>query len=611
MGGGLSRGVWQAGLVTCFGLLIIGAAVVVFRGTTLPIAPIPSPVAEGDHEIVWLYAATNAAAWERFVAAVKKSVGDLKEEHPDVEVDPSTAFPQQTTAVPEVALVLPPGRTGSSRDGRQRLVFRWYKLTGDWNTRAWIEALRKRDKPPLAVIGGSSSDAARELARYLNEAWPIDPASGARADGAPLLLLTTATANRVTVPMGNGEWGMGHEEVPRGHAPVEGEEPEDPPGVGLNQLYAGRTFRFCFTNRRMASAVTSFLWTQDDLRPDNDPVYMVQWNDDSYSRDLVEGFWKALRGLVTRQFVLQWGWITGCVGTGAPPALQAGCLAAARGSRCQLAILPTPQLIDSSVGSFATPNRFEAKVARDLLDLLAQPEPRQERALLMVTGQSGPSRRFLRALARAAPGQARRLVVATGDALAFNNVYRDRQVTWPIQDLPFKLVFFCHHNPVDPNAGFRPYPSEGRGPRGMDEEPVPPEGGSPATGTEDVLLYMDMVEALVRAFQHQADAPSAAELGEKMAEMRVAGGRLTFAARGTLLFRDNGNRSSGTGEHVVCLRPTIDPEGGRILPEATIEVWAWRADESTPFGPSWQRCGEPLRVPYDDMGGEGGAHGFD
>ena len=66
----------------------------------------------------------------------------------------------------------------------------------------------------------------------------------------------------------------------------------------------------------------------------------------------------------------------------------------------------------------------------------------QRRPLLVVTGQSQPSRRFLRALARSAPEAARRLVVATGDAIAFNTIYRDRQVAWPIQELPFALVFF-------------------------------------------------------------------------------------------------------------------------------------------------------------------------
>jgi hypothetical protein len=509
-----------------------------------------------------------------------------------------------------VALDLPLAGAGAlGRGETRRLVFRWYKLTGDWNTRAWIEALRKRDRPPLAIIGGSSSDGARELTRYLNDAWPIESATGLRSSQAPLLLLTTATANRVPFPLGNEEWGTGSDEGPAAHSPVEGEEPDDPPGIGLNQIYSGRTFRFCFTNRRMASAVTSFLWTQDDLRPDSDPVYMVQWNDDSYSRDLVEGFWKAVRGLVTRNFMQQWTWITSCMTPPAPLALPVGLAAANRGSGFRLGILPTPQLIDSSVGSFATPNRYEAKAANYLLDQLGQVDPPQARALLMVAGQAQPSRRFLRALAREAPQQTQRLVVATGDALPFNTIYRDRQVAWPIQDLPFKLVLFCHHNPIDTEAGFRPHPSEGHGARGP-EEAVSSGGASLATGTEDILLYADIVEALVQTFGRQPASFAAKDLAQMLTEVRLLDGQLGFDSKGIPLFRDNGNRAPGTGEHVVCLRPKVS--GERILPEATIEVWAWRADPGpNPHERSWQRCGEPLRLTYEDRGGEGGGHGIE
>jgi hypothetical protein len=50
-----------------------------------------------------------------------------------------------------------------------------------------------------------------------------------------------------------------------------------------------------------------------------------------------------------------------------------------------------------------------------------------------------------------------------------------------------------------------------------------------------------------------------------------------------------------------------------VLPEATIEVWAW----GLPSGPeagghAWQRVGKPLWVRYEDFpGGGGGAHGID
>ena len=249
----------------------------------------------------------------------------------------------------------------------------------------------------------------------------------------------------------------------------------------------------------------SFLRTQDDLRPDAGPVHMVQWDDDSYSRDLTDGFEEVLRAE-----------------TPAP------------------ALLTNPERIASSVGSFLAPNRFEAEVAGQVVqDLEHSPgaEPltadrrgldealrdvegagdRPRRPLLVVTGQSAPSRRFLRELARTAPAQARRLVVATGDAVAFNTVYRDRRVAWPIQDLPFALVFFCHfdpihNNPDDPDLAFLP---EGR---------PPPDGEKDfnlsATGTEDVLLNGAIIESLAQAFDRDdKPAADAGELSRRLAEI--------------------------------------------------------------------------------------------
>jgi hypothetical protein len=560
-------------------------------------------VAPGDHEIVWLYAATNTSAWERFVAAVRHTAQRLQDDYPGLEPEADEAFPRQTTAVPQVALPL--GRPGLPGG---RLVFRWYKLTSDWNTQDWVETLLERRPPPLAIIGGSSSYGARQLAYHLDRVGADLPESL-----RPLLLLTTATADRVP-RLGDGE---GDGQLPgreRRPAPSEEEEQEATPGVPLNQVYRGRTFRFCFTNKQMAAAVGDFIWTQDDLRPRRDPVYMVRWDDDSYSRDLVEGFWRALRLVVTESAARQWSWATSSLVSGFPPGLGGGIFpvhhAGRDGSSFSMAILPTPQVIDSSVGSFAMPNRYEAKVAGDLLDQVLAEAPlagvrRRPPRLLLVTGQDKPSRRFLRALARSAPGLARDFVVASGDAISFNTIYRDRQVAWPIQDLPFPLVFFCHQNPIDPEAGFRP---DGVGPRRPGGSRGPPAGSS-ATGTEDILLYSEIVEALLLADSGAGDpgagpAADPAELGRRLAGARLLEGRLAFGAEGLPLFNSHGKRQSGTGEHVVCLRPRCD--GPRVLPEATIEVWSWTRTED---GYCWRRRGEPLAVSYDDSPEEGGVRG--
>jgi hypothetical protein len=290
------------------------------------------------------------------------------------------------------------------------------------------------------------------------------------------------------------------------------------------------------------------------------------------------------------------------VATGGPPPNLGGVFparpAGRRRSGMRMPNVAPPLGIDSSVGTFDTPNPFEAKAAQFLLQDLARP-PRQRRPLLVVAGQSGPSRRFLRALGRQAPDQARRCVVATGDAIPFNTVYRDRRVAWPIQDLPFTLVFFCHRNPVDGETGFRP----GR--------LVPDDslGAASATGTEDVLLYGDVIEALVLAGQREGPpCADAAELGRRLAAMSFRDGRLRDDPAGQpLLFDSHGNRNSGTGAHVVCLRPRF--QGNRVLPEATIEAAGWGRNW---FGAAvWKPARDPLRVTYQEVPDDALADGGD
>src|SRR5437763_1889748 len=155
-------------LIVASAALAVVAGVLVFRGRGSESSPEPRAMREGEQEIVWLYAATNATAWERFVTAVRRAAEQLQEEHPDLEVriDANT-FPDQTTAVPELAL--------SVRQDATRLVFRWYKLTSTQKTQDWVKALVERRPPPLAIIGGNTSDLAIELARQLRDQKTLHP----------------------------------------------------------------------------------------------------------------------------------------------------------------------------------------------------------------------------------------------------------------------------------------------------------------------------------------------------------------------------------------------------------------------------------------------------
>jgi hypothetical protein len=469
---------------TLCGLAYIGW-LLVGQGRIVPLLE-ASEVRRGDQEIAWLHLATESATWERFVEGMNHARAALAKASPPValEVDDSQAFPSQTTAVPEVALRVP----GTSA----RLWIRYYKLTSETNAAYWVRKLAERTPAPLAIVGGSTSEQARDLARELRErkAWQGEP---------PVLLISTATSDRVALQPGSGGVLPGYEVT------------ED-----LMGIYARRSFRFCFTNAQMADAVLKFIWSRAELKPDAGPMYMVSWRDDPYSQDLVNRFYEVFyppEG-VTR------------------PALEA----------------PGPASrpkIPYSMGGYNEPNAHEAERAEELLDRAAE-TPQQQRTLLVLPAATQPARRFLRAMVQAAPTEAGKFVVATGDYIDFNTICRDRNFAWPILDLPFRLVFFSHRNPVDQSAGFKT------------------SADMTSSSTNDVLLYSDVVQTLVRvAFAGNRLQESAAQLCSKLRELEEEDGELRFA--------ENGDLRGGSGEYVVVLLPQRS-EHGRVLPWALAQV---------------------------------------
>ena len=200
------------------------------RSSKPAVAAVPS----GDVEMAWLHTSTNGTTWERFVTGLMELNGN------GLTVSDENAFSDTTTAVPELVI------RSADHDGTLRI--RWYKLTGTRGATEWIDALTKRDPPPVAVIGGGTSDRASELAIALRDV------SASGQPDAPLLFLTTAT--------------------------------ED----GLTKLYGGRTFRFCFNNSQMAEAVASYAETigRDDRRPVH--TVGIVWRDDPFSVNLHDRF---------------------------------------------------------------------------------------------------------------------------------------------------------------------------------------------------------------------------------------------------------------------------------------------------------------------------------
>jgi hypothetical protein len=583
-------------LSLALGLLLVAAGYLLYPRSSL-LQPVP--VAAGEQEIAWLYPATAPANWNRFVMALGRVEAHLAPTFPGLHarIDART-FPAESAAIPEAALEWPDGH---------RLVFRWYKTTSEQDAGHWLRALLARKPAPLAILGGNTSDAAYRTLIALSK-----QANALPMEERPLMLVTTGTANR---------W-------------IPGAGDRETASVDLLDLYPGRTFRFCFSNSQMARATCDFIWSQPDLRPDRDPAYLIHWLDDAYSRDLIEGYSAALQDIAVGAAAEDAAFILGAAaGPGLPPLpggippvhrvapgrstfraaledtawilgmasgrgglpLPGGVLPLHRidsgtvsvrgkvpssppwmtgGSSFRLAVPPWRQWIDSSVGTFSLPNRFEQQVSKDLLRDLAD-HPTQSRPLVAITGQAMPCRRFLRAIVRSDPVRGRQFVVTTGDSVSFTTLYRDRHTHWPIQDLPFPLVAFAHDNPIDKSAGFRP--DEGT------------ETTSQA-GTDDLLLLEDVLLAVTLAYHDDGPARNPEQLARRLRKLHYIGDHVIRTADGDPFFDERGGRASDTGEHLICLRPRL--QGERVLPEATLEVFR-RA------GPSlWQSVGEPLTIRY-------------
>lgn len=510
-------------------------------------------VPPGHQEIAWLAPATSGDSWERVIAALEllqKESGSVTQ----LRVDTANAFLPLTADVPEVSLYFNDAPAA-------KLWIRWYKLSGENTSPRWCERLSRRDRPPLAIIGGDTSD------RALVQSRALEALRGAWPGPAPLYLITTATAERYN------EGVLQSGEVPHRTWPK------------LMDAYAKRTFRFCFTNARMAQGVLDFVQHYRLTDPLLDTAILTQsdpyarlgllsltglfrpyysstliWKDDSYSKDLGEIF----LDIFAQQARPKSGTFEEFYNN----------------------------YIDYSVGGFFEPNPSEAQQVG--LYLANNSTFRDRPQLLALPTAAQPARRFLRALCRRAPMETRNVVVVSGDAINFNSVCRDRNLAWNIQDLPVPLVFFCHRDPIDAPAGFGVKDA-----RGLPNQ----------TGTQDVLLYRDIAEALIQGAFIRNDiragplASDADTLLNRLRQMRWHKGRVEFFAGedgelpGVPFFDNEGNRRPGTGEHIVWLRPVFD--GNRVLPEAYITIWRASGKDR---GETWRTHGSPLHVLYDQPG---------
>lgn len=514
-------------LSAMLGLLIIAIRPSLVASTT-PDARL-RPLPPGDQEIAWIHTTTNGSAWERFVTGLKR----VEMHVPGVHIDDTEAFLDETTAVPEL-VIRKDGYSGALR-------VRWYKITGTGHltTEHWIRRLAERVPAPLALIGGGSSDRALELASRLeqHQHWQGD---------RPALLVTTATAV----------------EVYPDHSPGDLDAIVQP--QQLIDIYRHRTFRFCFNNRQIAEAVTKFVFVEPSLRPgpiipvnvrlpllmasgpwntlaslaemsvDLPPsVFSVAWTDDPYSVDLSWQF----KSAISQRF-------------------------AHRGDDPWLNPRFHQFEIPFSVGSFFTPNRYEAQSAEAMVSELPAAS---ERSLLLLPTTPPAARRFLRTLCESTPFAENRLVAVTGDGISLNVIYRDGEISWPVRALPVPLVMFTHYHPFawDDN----------------ESAPVKPPTGyelRPPNSTEDVLLFAELGRQVIdAAFGPEARLVSQADLFSSR-----------LRSRSPAFFDEKGDRLAGTGEFIVVLRPNKSHQSALTepsMPDATVEVYRPGADQR------WQR----------------------
>jgi hypothetical protein len=491
--------------------------------------PLYRPVPPGHQEIVFLLPATSGESWERLVAAVEALYSESQKAGSPykLQVNKDRAFVDLTADVPEVGLWVE-----GAEDAK--LWIRWYKLSSEVNTQKWVDVLAKRPTPPLAFIGGDVSYRAEKLAKTLDEARAAKKWRGP----PPLLLITTATVDRYVRP------GTANSDGANVNLPL------------LIEVYKGRSLRFSFTNSRMAEVVLDFVRTHDgELWPsaaaagkDDASVtqfYSLKWDDDSFSVDLADRF----ELIFAKKF-------------------------------------PRPHVsgfrIEYSAGDFYQPNPREAFAVGQILPELK--DHRDQRQLMLLPCNAERARRFLRTLLRrSAPPDWKNLVVVTGDSMNFNTIFRDRDVAWNIQDMPVPLVMFSHRNPVAEDVGFKLL-SDGSAARG-------------STGTEDLLLYRDILQALLlTGYQGKQLTPSSEDLLGRLTSLRWEKDRVRLPLPGAsdpgmVLFGPSGNRSDGSGEHIIVLRPDSDDRG--IFAQATITVWHLE-------GVDWQRV-RTLPVTYDTL----------
>jgi len=484
-----------------------------------------------QREIAWVYPASYSSAWERLISS-----GQILSTHPNeflskVRIETgSQTFPDLTASVPFFKITHP--------DSNLSIIVKWYKISSDMQYENWMKNFFSRKIFPTVIVGGATTDDAFGLAQALTK-----ESKNIAQEKLPPLILTTASSNNRASNL-NGALG-----------------PDSSEDLGLMKIHPSKTFRFGFDNRIISDAIIRLLWSNSDLKPDSDPVHFVLWEDDSYARDLISSFWASLNKQTKTDILNEFSFVFLSLLSNqnsfflAPPLHLLG----KNASNFRMNIPPIPQIIDSSIGVRYTTNRFEKDALRFLL-LDIQLKPPQVQPLMLLGSQSLQARRFLKDLALTDLKLAQSLVVVTGDTLSLNTVYRDREISWPVSEIPSKVIFFSHANPISSQAGFVPI-----------DDWAKTDNLVKASSTEELIFSSQILEGLLPSLFKD----SGVDLASELRKLTWNGSRVTVG-KGVPLFDSTGNRNPGTGEFLGVLKPLGD---ALDRSSAKIEIWSINGSE--------------------------------
>ncbi len=494
-------------------------------------------VPAGHQEIAWISPATNGDAWERLIAALELLQREARAPaqpgtsapalDPTFRVNFDNAFLPLTADVPEVSLSF-----ADAPDAK--LWIRWYKLSGENPSSSWFEKLSRRASASVGHRRRGDDGPRLFQARALQKiraAWP---------GPAPLYFITTATAERYDPR----EFQTG--EIPHNTWPK------------LMEVYAGRTFRFCFTNTRMVEAVLDFVSQNLQLAAQRRairrslPASSLRQRPSARSPCSVP---PATCNLFS--YPRLFGRTT------AIPRIWARSSCNDSRTRPPPKMCPSPTFttITFTIASATFWNRTPKKHWQWAFTWLA----------IGNCATSGNCWRCQRALS--APGAFcvpcagrlpwRHATSSSSLATALSSITSTGIASLPgtSRICPSHWSFSAIATPSTR------LPALGR----KDTEGTPSN-----TGTQDVLLNRDIIETLIHAaFDGQHLVADAEVLHERLRHTRWSKGRvlneMKESTAGVPFFDATGNRQPDTGEHIVWLRPVL--QGSRNLPEAFLTVW--------------------------------------